>query len=226
MRRRDFLKVASGAVGTAVAVDGAAAEGDPSGTAPAQQSGTTTAGNGTTGTQTTGNQTTTTSGGGGGGGGGQTVTVNVSTESNDLVFQPGTSEPLYITPGTTVEFVWKGNLPHNIVVDSQPEGASWSGHETLETAPFTYTHTFETLGTYDYYCRPHRSQGMVGTIVVNETGQPPASEGGGKLSPHEMGVPFQAHFVGIATVLMMIVSTIYTFFVLKYGESRHASGGT
>jgi plastocyanin len=217
MRRRDFLKVASGAVGTAVAVDGAAAEGDPSGTAPAQQSGTTTAGNGTT-----GNQTTTP----GGGGGAQTVTVDVGSESDDLVFTPGTSEPLYITPGTTVEFVWKGSLPHNIVVDAQPSGASWGGHDPLETAPFTYSHTFETTGTYEYYCQPHRSQGMVGTIVVNESGQAPVPEGGAELSPHEMGVPFQAHFVGIATVLMMFVSTIYTFFVMKYGESRHASGGT
>jgi hypothetical protein len=67
---------------------------------------------------------------------------------------------------------------------------------------------------------------MVGTIVVNESGQAPVPEGGAELSPHEMGVPFQAHFVGIATVLMMFVSTIYTFFVMKYGESRHASGGT
>jgi len=222
MRRRDFLKVASGAVATAAAVDGAAAEGDPSGTAPAQQSGTTTAGNGTTGNGTTGNQTTTTSGGGGG----ETVTVNVSTENDDFVFQPGTSEPLYISPGTTVEFVWKGSIGHNVSVQNQPSGASWEGHETLETAPFTYSHTFETKGEYEYVCTPHESSGMVGSIVVNESGQAPVPEGGEELSPHEMGVPFQAHFVGIATVLMMIVSTIYTFFVLKYGESRHASGGT
>ena len=223
MRRRDFLKVASGAVGTAAAVDGAAAEGDPSGTAPAQQSGTTTAGNGTTtGNQTAGNQTTTTTGGGGG----ETVTVNVSTESDDLIFQPGTSEPLYITPGTTVEFVWKGSMSHNVSVTSTPEGASWEGHESLEAAPFTYSHTFETLGEYEYVCTPHESSGMVGSIVVNETGQKPVPEGGVELSPHEMGVPFQAHFVGIATVLMMIVSVVYTFFVLKYGESRHTSGGT
>jgi hypothetical protein len=40
-----------------------------------------------------------------------------------------------------------------------------------------------------------------------------------------MGVPFLAHYVGIATVLMMIVSLIYTFFFLKYGESANTSGG-
>jgi hypothetical protein len=39
-----------------------------------------------------------------------------------------------------------------------------------------------------------------------------------------MGVPFQAHFVGLATLLMMVVSLIYTFFLLKYGESPHTSG--
>jgi hypothetical protein len=40
-----------------------------------------------------------------------------------------------------------------------------------------------------------------------------------------MGVPIQAHFVGIATILAIIVSLVFTFFMLKYGESPHASGG-
>jgi plastocyanin len=212
MRRRDFLKAASGAVGGSAATGGAAAAGDPSGSEPAQQSGPTTAGNGTT---TGGNATTT---GGGGGGGGVTRTVNLV----DYAYEPGTEEPLYIAPGTTVEFVWKTDT-HNINVDSQPEGASWPGHDPVEGAGFTYSYTFETLGTYEYHCDPHENLGMVGTIVVNESGQPPGGEGGGELDPHDMGVPFQAHFVGIATVLMMFVSLVYTFFVMKYGESPHAS---
>ena len=30
----------------------------------------------------------------------------------------------------------------------------------------SYEHTFEVAGTYDYYCIPHESGGMVGTVEV------------------------------------------------------------
>jgi hypothetical protein len=66
---------------------------------------------------------------------------------------------------------------------------------------------------------------MLGTIEVTESGGPP-NEGGGSAEqePHEMGVPFQAQYVGIATLLAIGLSLIFTFFVLKYGESPHTSG--
>ena len=47
--------------------------------------------------------------------------------------------------------------------------------------------------------------------------------GGGEVDPHELGVPFQAHFVGIATLLAIFVSLVFSFYVLKYGESPHSS---
>jgi hypothetical protein len=63
---------------------------------------------------------------------------------------------------------------------------------------------------------------MTGTLTVTtDTG---GGGGAAEQDPEHMGVPFQAHFVGLATVLMMVVSVIYTFFVLKYGESPHTSG--
>ncbi|MFB6173819.1 MAG: halocyanin, partial [Halobacteriales archaeon] len=48
-------------------------------------------------------------------------------------------------------------------------------------------------------------------------------EGGGEVNPEEMGVPFQAHYVGIAAILGILLSLIFTFFVLKYGESPNTS---
>jgi hypothetical protein len=65
---------------------------------------------------------------------------------------------------------------------------------------------------------------MVGTVVVNESGSAPGG-GAEEADPKHMGVPIQAHFVGIATVLAIIVSLVFTFFQLKYGESPHAKGG-
>ncbi|WP_255150511.1 plastocyanin/azurin family copper-binding protein [Halorarius halobius] len=153
--------------------------------------------------------------------------------SKEVVVGPGGSlvfEPteLYVSPGTTVNFVWESD-GHNIVVDSQPEGANWEGTEGGATKLYDtgheYSHTFETTGTYEYACEPHRTAGMLGTVIVNESGQPPSAGGGGPVDPKHMGVPIQAHFVGFATVLMIFVSLIFTFFMLKYGESPHASGG-
>ncbi|MFC7226254.1 plastocyanin/azurin family copper-binding protein [Salinirubellus salinus] len=143
-----------------------------------------------------------------------------------LVFEPA---ELYVKPGTTVNFVWESDL-HNIVVESQPEGANWEGTEggaadTYDTG-HEYSFTFETTGTYEYYCAPHRSSGMVGTVIVNESGEAPGGGGGAKeADPEHMGVPIQAHFVGIATILAILMSLVFTFFQLKYGESPHAKGG-
>ena len=142
-----------------------------------------------------------------------------------LVYEPGTEEPLQITPGTTVEFVLDSDN-HNIVVDSQPEGANWSGYETLENSGFTYSHTFETLGTYEYYCEPHRSAGMVATIeVVENPSSGGGGGGGGEKELHEFGVPIHAHWVGAATILGILVTVIFTFYILKYGESAHTGTG-
>ncbi|MDS0298138.1 plastocyanin/azurin family copper-binding protein [Halogeometricum sp. S1BR25-6] len=202
MSRRAFLATAAGTTAAA----GAA------GTAAAQETGTSTgtgSGGGGSGTGTgSGGGTGTSGGGGGGGGGGGTETVAVG-PNGDFVFTPGTSEALQILPGTTVEFVWESDN-HNIVADSQPEGANWSGHEPIENSGFTYSHTFGTLGTYEYYCQPHQSAGMVGTIEVVESISTPA--------PSSVpSVPDSAKTLGIATTFAMVATMGLAFFFLKYG---------
>jgi len=155
----------------------------------------------------------------------QTTKEVVVGPGGSLVYDP---ETVYVKPGDTVNFVWESD-GHNIVVESQPEGANWEGTEggagDLYDTDHEYSHTFETKGEYQYFCAPHKGAGMVGTVVVNESGQAPSSGGGGELDPEHMGVPIQAHFVGIATILAILVSLMFTFFLLKYGESPHASGG-
>jgi plastocyanin len=152
----------------------------------------------------------------------ESKTVQVG-PGGELVYTP---ETLYVSPGTTVVFEW-GSDNHNVVVESQPEGANWEGtpgapEETYDTG-YTYEHTFETLGEYSYFCQPHKGVGMVATIVVNEAGAPPSGGESGPVNPEEMGVAFQAHYVGIATILAIALSVVFGFYVLKYGESPHAS---
>lgn len=217
MKRRDFVRAAS--VPAAAATASAAA-----GTGAAQETSEGTATGNSTGTPT-GNSTGTSTGTGTAmsGSGGPTETVTVG-PGGSLVFSPGTDEPLQIAPGTTVEFVWESDN-HNIVVDSQPEDAGWEGYETIENTGFTYEHTFETLGTYEYYCAPHESAGMVGTIEVVENPDAGGGGGGGEKELHSFGVPIHAHWVGAATILGIIVTIIFTFYVLKYGESAHTGTG-
>ncbi|MDR9412823.1 MAG: plastocyanin/azurin family copper-binding protein, partial [Haloferacaceae archaeon] len=79
------------------------------------------------------------------------------------------------------------------------------------------------LGTYEYYCEPHRSAGMVATIEVVEELSVAAAAAEKPLK--ELGVDIQAHWVGAATFLGIIVTMIFTFYILKYGESAHTGRG-
>ena len=182
---------------------GAAAGGAAAATSPvAAQDG----GNESGGGNATGNQS-------GGGGGGQTTEVAVG-PGGQLVFEPA---EVQISPGDTIRWVWESG-GHNVA----PESGDW-GHQPIESQGFTYEHTFESAGENPYVCTPHASAGMKGVITVGSGSS--GSGGEEEVNPEEMGVPFQAHYVGIATILMMIVSLGYSFFLLKYGESPNAKGG-
>ncbi|MFB6253100.1 MAG: halocyanin domain-containing protein [Halobacteriaceae archaeon] len=140
----------------------------------------------------------------------QTVTVEVGAQGNGgtFAFAP---PALQISPGTKVTFKWVSNT-HNIVVESQPDGASWNGHTAIENKGFTYTHTFSTEGIYKYYCRPHLPLGMKGAIVVGSPSgfgtQPPketvpqTTEG-----PFYLRVLFMLGILG--AMLLPIISEFY-----------------
>ena len=77
-------------------------------------------------------------------------------------FQPPS---LTVSAGTTVTWTWgTGAIQHNVnPVASQP---TRSGNPV--NAPASYQFTFNTPGTYSYYCQVHGSPtaGMRGTIIV------------------------------------------------------------
>ena len=95
--------------------------------------------------------------------------------NNMLIFDPATL-PIHV--GDTVRWVWATSF-HSVVsgtVDAlgnrMPDGKFCSPNntacDTLQTsnAGDKYEHTFDTTGTFPYYCAPHGNQGMVGSIVV------------------------------------------------------------
>lgn len=128
-------------------------------------------------------------GNGGGNGGGdstdggsswaQTSTVDMTDE---LTFEP---KQIEVSAGTTVTWENVGSIGHTVTAydDGIPDGAAYfaSGeYEDEATAKDaysseqggnipegeTYEHTFETKGTYEYYCIPHELSGMVGSVRV------------------------------------------------------------
>jgi plastocyanin len=63
--------------------------------------------------------------------------------------------------------------PHNVVFDEDavPEGVDFEkismiDGEQLGEEGETFTRTFDTLGSYEYYCEPHRGAGMNGVVTV------------------------------------------------------------
>jgi len=143
----------------------------------------------------------------GGGSGGPTEEVLVGPGGN-LVFEP---EELTIEAGTTVRWVWESDN-HNVVPQGQPEDAGWEGEGSSGTtfeSGHEYSHTFETLGLYDYVCTPHESAGMVGSVEVVEQIETP--------EPSGPAVPDSAKSLIVATSFAMVATLVLGFFFLKFG---------
>ena len=77
----------------------------------------------------------------------------------NYAFTPG---DLTIEPGTTVRWVNQTSVFHTITPDGHTEWAEGSVSQMGET----FSHTFETEGTFPYYCSPHLSFGMTGSVTV------------------------------------------------------------
>ncbi|WP_436926078.1 plastocyanin/azurin family copper-binding protein [Halosimplex amylolyticum] len=78
---------------------------------------------------------------------------------------------LRIEPGATVRFELAAGTHSATAYENRiPSGASAFDSGVVSSGGFE--HTFEAPGTYDYYCIPHKSVGMVGRIVVGSPGGP------------------------------------------------------
>jgi len=98
------------------------------------------------------------SGGGGNGGGGP--------GPNEVWMQNTAFNPSTITvdAGTTITWTNKDNMTHTVTsgTPGNPNGIFNSGNMGNNA---TFSFTFNTAGTYSYYCIPHSSS-MHGTVVT------------------------------------------------------------
>ncbi|WP_092893844.1 cupredoxin domain-containing protein [Halopelagius inordinatus] len=58
--------------------------------------------------------------------------------------------------------------PDNDQPQLVPDGAAAWDSGILSEQGATFEHTFETEGVYHYYCTPHESLGMIGSVIVGE----------------------------------------------------------
>ncbi|MFB6284704.1 MAG: plastocyanin/azurin family copper-binding protein [Halobacteria archaeon] len=188
--RRSLLAAATGATGFAAATSrGSAQSNGTSGNA----TGGNTTGNASGGNQSSGgggnksssdggNQSKGSSGGnkssGDGGSGGKTHTVGMYSKNGVHYFDP---IGLKISKGDTVKFVIKsgnhsstaykkgnGGAKNTLI----PKGADAWDTGTLSGKGSSGTNTFNTKGTFDYFCIPHKQLGMTARIVVDKPGGP------------------------------------------------------
>lgn len=85
--------------------------------------------------------------------------LEIRLEAQTLSFVP--DEPT-IAAGTTVRWVNDSNLFHTIT----PQGHSEWQRQTTSQQGIVFEHTFQSAGTFPYFCEPHQAQGMQGEITV------------------------------------------------------------
>lgn len=114
----------------------------------------------------------------GGSGDPTTHEVAMLSDGSEYIFDP---IGLHVEPGDTVRWVIESGA-HSTTAYAEgnggaaerriPEGAEPWNSETMTEVGAEFEYTFEEEGTYDYFCIPHKSLGMVGRIVCGEPGGP------------------------------------------------------
>ncbi|GGL29206.1 hypothetical protein GCM10009037_11160 [Halarchaeum grantii] len=104
--------------------------------------------------------------------------VEMHTDGSEYLFDP---VGLYVEEGDWVRWVnasgshsttaYSPSNP-NAEVSLIPEGAEPWNSGTFQEQGATFDYQFQAAGTYDYYCIPHKTLGMVGRVVCGEPGGP------------------------------------------------------
>jgi plastocyanin len=106
----------------------------------------------------------------------QTIDVDVSSVDGDKSFGPSV---VAINVGDSVRWTFQDG-GHNVVSGSNciadnkfcnfsDANCNFNPNGAIGT---TYTHVFNTPGTFNYFCRPHCSDGMTGVVIVQAGGSP------------------------------------------------------
>ena len=75
---------------------------------------------------------------------------------------------LSVSAGTEVRWRNNGRNDHNVIPGDDPSATTWGVLDDLFAPKDEYSHVFDRVGTYAYYCSIHGTAeaGMFGTVVV------------------------------------------------------------
>ena len=147
---------------------------------------------------------------------GQEVTVRME----DNFFDPAN---ITVEPGTTVTWVQSGNNPHT----TTSYDGLWDSGMIEGGSGGTFSFTFEEPGTYDYFCIPHESLGMIGSVTVTgstATASPVSTATGtatATASPTATaladtgGPPITPLLITLAATLALVVSGVIALALLR-----------
>lgn len=91
-----------------------------------------------------------------------TVTVG---PDGDTEFVP---EEVEVAPGSTVKWVWASD-GHTVSPRTLPNESDWTGVLEPRDEGYTYTHTFDVVGAYQYLCDEHPGIGYAILHVREDT---------------------------------------------------------
>ncbi|MFB6122812.1 MAG: plastocyanin/azurin family copper-binding protein [Haloferacaceae archaeon] len=156
----------------------------------------------------------------------QEATTHTVEMTDQLKFVPA---EITIAPGDTI--VWKnvGTVGHSVTAyeDKIPDGAAYfasGGFDSEQAARNaypskgnipggeSYEHTFETTGTYEYFCIPHEAVGMKGTVTVQKGGAQESGGGGGAPA-----VSDTAKSIAVAAASVLVAVLALAYFFIRYG---------
>lgn len=142
----------------------------------------------------------------------QTETTDVDAlGAPDYAFEP---EEVTITVGTTVRWVNQGEFHTVTSTDSNELGERAPNgmfDEDLAEEGDMFNFTFEEPGTYEYYCKPHDTLNMIGTIIVTEadggngagSGNETDDDGNGDDTNGSPGPGFALLLAGLAALVLV-----------------------
>ena len=90
------------------------------------------------------------------------TTVTVTVGNNCLCFSP---DPVMIHPGDTVHWTWSSSGHSTTSGTSCSPNGIWDSGVINQGS--TFDHTFNSAGSFPYYCSMHCSVGMTGTVIVS-----------------------------------------------------------
>lgn len=93
---------------------------------------------------------------------GQSSVTILNGEGGNFRFAPAVAR---IDAGTTVTWEWDSS-GHSCASDQTPSGESFD--TGIQSEGHTFEQTFDAAGNVLYYCNPHRANGHVGALIVEE----------------------------------------------------------